>query len=136
MMKLNPYLTFNGNAREALELYSSVLGGEPQINTFDEFGDPPEGVDPKGVMHAVLETDAGFTLMVSDNAPGAPEVSGDNISISISGDDADRMRGYFEGLKDGGTVAVPLEKQMWGDEFGMVSDKFGINWMVNIAGGQ
>ncbi len=136
MMKLNPYITFNGNARDALAHYSSVLGGEPQINTFDEFGDPPPGVDPKGVMHATLETDAGFALMVSDNAPGGPEVSGNNISVSISGDDADAMRGYFQGLSESGEVVVPLEKQMWGDEFGMVVDRFGINWMVNIIGAQ
>ena len=84
MMRLNPYLTFNGNAREAMEFYQSVLGGELKINTFGEYG-APEGTDPEGVMHAFLETDDGFVLMASDKAPGSPDVSGDNITISISG---------------------------------------------------
>jgi PhnB protein len=133
-MKLNPYLTFNGDAREAMELYQRVLGGELVISTFGEYG-APEGVDPQGVMHANLETEAGFTIMASDNAPGAPDVSGDRASISISGpaSDAEAMRRYFEGLSDGGQVAMPLEKQMWGDEFGLVVDRFGVPWMVNIG---
>jgi PhnB protein len=74
--------------------------------------------------------------MASDNAPGAPEVTGGgSSSVSISGqsDDADVMRGWFEGLSEGGTVTMPLEKQMWGDEFGMVVDRFGTPWMVNIG---
>jgi PhnB protein len=134
-MKLNPYLTFNGNARQAMELYQRVLGGELVISTFGEYG-AAEGVDPEGVMHANLVTDAGFTIMASDNAPGAPEVTGGgSSSVSISGqsDDADVMRGWFEGLSEGGTVTMPLEKQMWGDEFGMVVDRFGTPWMVNIG---
>ena len=134
-MKLNPYLTFNGNAREAMEHYQRVLGGDLRISTFGEFG-ATEGVDPEGVMHAQLETEAGFTLMASDTGPGYGEVSGDRDSVSISGEasDAGVLRGYFEGLADGGQVTMPLEKQMWGDEFGMVVDRFGIPWMVNIAG--
>lgn len=135
MMRLNPYLTFNGNAREAMQHYQAILGGELVISTFGEYG-APEGVDADGVMHANLETPAGFTIMASDNAPGAPQVSlGDAMSVSISGDAADgeAMRGYFEGLSDGGTVTMVLEKQMWGDEFGMVVDRFGVGWMVNIA---
>ena len=132
-MKLNPYLTFNGNAREAMEHYRRVLGGELRISTFGEYG--AEGVDPEGVMHAQLESDAGFTLMASDTGPGFDPVSGDRDSVSISGpaSDAEAMRGYFEGLSDGGSVTMALEKQMWGDEFGMVVDRFGIPWMINIG---
>ena len=133
-MKLNPYLTFNGNARQAMEHYQQVLGGELRITTFSEYG-VSEGVDPEGVMHAQLESEAGFTLMASDTAPGYGAVSGDRDSVSISGpaSDADAMRAYFAGLSDGGSVTMPLEKQMWGDEFGMVVDRFGIPWMVDIA---
>jgi PhnB protein len=133
-MKLNPYITYNGNAREAMEFYRDVLGGELTINTFGEYG-APEGTDPDGVMHAHLETDKGFVLMASDKQPGGPDVSGDNVSISISGynDEAEDMRGYFKGLSEGGTVVMPLEKQMWGDEFGLVTDRFGIPWMVDFG---
>ena len=134
MMRLNPYITFNGDARQAMEHYRDVLGGELTINTFGEFG-APEGTDPDGVRHAFLETPAGFALMASDNAPGKPEVSGDNICISISGynDDADAMRGYFERLSEGGTVIMPLEKQVWGDEYGLLKDRFGVQWMVDFG---
>jgi PhnB protein len=132
-MKLNPYLTFDGTAREAMEFYKSALGGELTISTFGEFG-APEGVNPDGVMHAQLESDAGFTLMASDTPPGQPASTGSSISVSLSGDDTDALRGYWDALSQGGTVVMPLEKQMWGDEFGMLTDRFGTAWMVNIAG--
>jgi PhnB protein len=129
---LNPYLNFNGDAREAITFYQQVLGGELNISTFAEFGGG-EGGD--GVMHAQLETPDGFTLMASDTGPGMGEVTaGNNIAVSLSGDD-DALRGYFAALAEGGTVTMPLEKQMWGDEFGMLTDKFGISWLVNIGTG-
>ena len=84
-------------------------------------------------MHAQLETDAGYTLMAADTPEGMAHSSGDNITVSLSGDDADVLRGYWEKLSDGGTVSMPLEKQMWGDEFGMCTDRFGIPWMVDIV---
>ena len=130
---LNPYLNFDGTTREAMEHYRSVLGGELTVSTFGEFG-APEGVDPDGVMHAQLTTPAGFLLMASDGAPGQPVTSGSNFAISLSGDDAEALHGYWDGLAEGGQVTIPLEKQMWGDEFGMLADRFGISWMVNIAG--
>ena len=130
--RLNPYLNFTDNAREAMEFYKSALGGELVINTFGEYGDA--GPTANGVMHAQLETDAGFTLMASDMPPGQGDAPGaGNISISLSGEDADQLRGYWEKLSAGGTVTMPLEKQMWGDEFGMCVDKFGVPWMVNIT---
>jgi PhnB protein len=130
---LNPYLNFDGNAREAMEFYQSVLGGELNVSTFGEYG-APEGVNPDGTMHAQLETPSGFTLMASDGAPGQPVTSGSNFSISLSGDDAAALRGYWDGLADGGQVMLPLEKQMWGDVFGLLVDRFGMPWLVNIAG--
>jgi PhnB protein len=129
---LNPYISFDGNAREALEFYRDVLGGNLRINTFGEYGDPnTPGADK--IMHGQLETPKGFTLMGADNPPGTEFRPGNNISVSLSGDDGDVMRGYWDKLAEGGTVAVPLEKQMWGDEFGMCIDRFGIAWMVNIG---
>jgi PhnB protein len=133
--RLNPYITFNGNARDAMEFYRTVFGGELNVSTFGEFGqaDAP-GADK--VMHAQLETPAGFTLMASDTGPGMGEVQpSTSITISLSGDDQD-LRGYWEKLADGGTVTMPLEKQMWGDEFGMCIDRYGTPWMVNIGQSQ
>ena len=130
--RLNPYISFDGNAREALEFYESVLGGTLRVNTFGEYGDEDApGADK--IMHGMLESASGFTLMGSDTPPGMEYSPGTNISVSLSGDDADELRGYWEKLSADGTVSVPLEKQMWGDEFGMCTDQFGINWMVNIV---
>ena len=130
--QLNPYLSFNGNAREAMEFYRSVFGGELTISTFGEFGNPDAAVADK-VMHAQLETDAGYTLMASDLMPDMPYNPGDAFTVCLSGDDGDRLRQYWEKLSDGGTVRMPLEKQMWGDEFGMCTDRYGVPWMVNIG---
>jgi len=133
--RLNPYISFPGTARQAMEFYKGVFGGELNVSTFGEFGGAggPDGPDPDGIMHAQLETSSGYTLMASDTPPGMDVTAGTNISVSLSGDDADELRGYFEKLSDGGSVTMPLEKQMWGDEFGMVTDQFGITWMVNIG---
>jgi len=130
--RLNPYLSFPGNARDAMEFYQSVFGGSLTVNTFGEFGNQDAAVADK-VMHAMLENDRGYTLMASDLAPGMTHAPGTNITMSLSGDDGDELRGYWEKLTDGGQVAMPLEKQMWGDEFGMCTDKFGVPWMVNIG---
>jgi PhnB protein len=129
---LNPYVNFDGNAREAMEFYRDVFGGELTVNTFGEWGNDDPAVADK-TMHALLETERGFTLMASDGPPGMEVPTGSNITISVSGEDADELRGYWDKLSDGGTVMMPLEKQMWGDEFGMCVDRFGIAWMVNIT---
>ncbi|MEV6108293.1 VOC family protein [Streptomyces sp. NPDC051940] len=133
--RLNPYIQFQDNARQAMEFYRDVFGGELVINTFGEFGDA-SAPGAEGIMHSMLETPAGFTLMASDTPPGMEYKPGTNVSVSVSGDDEPELRGYWEKLSDGGYVAVPLDKQMWGDTFGMCTDKFGIAWMVNIAGAQ
>lgn len=130
--RLNPYITFAGNARQAMEFYKSALGGELAMNTFADFGN--DGPDGDKIMHANLETPDGFTLMASDTPPGQEESSGNNIAISLSGDDNDKLRGYWDQLTEGAKVTMPLERQVWGDEFGQFTDKFGIQWMVNIAG--
>jgi PhnB protein len=131
-MVLNPYVAFPGNARAAIKFYATVFGGEPRISTFGEFGMKEPAMRNK-VMHAMLETEHGFTLMASDYGPGMEHIAGNNITISLSGDDPDTLRGYWNKLSRGGQVTMPLEKQMWGDEFGQCTDKFGISWMVNIA---
>lgn len=129
--RLNPYLAFPGTARQAMEFYESVFGGKLNVSTFGESGGA-EGMDPEGVMHAQLEAANGFTLMASDLPPGGEHNPGDNIAISLSGDD-EQLRSYWDQLSNSGSVAMPLEKQVWGDEFGMCTDQFGIPWMVNIT---
>jgi PhnB protein len=129
---LNPYISFDGNARQAMDFYKSVFGGSVALNTFSESG-AQDSSNADKIMHSILETDNGFTLMGSDTPPGMEYNPGNNIAVSLSGDDANELRGYWEKLSDGGTVLVALEKQMWGDEFGMCADRFGVNWMVNIS---
>jgi PhnB protein len=130
--RLNPYINFSDNARQAMEFYKGVFGGELALNTFGELGGAAPG-DENKIMHAMLETPSGFTLMGSDAPAGMPHDAGSNISISLSGDDAENLRGYFEKLSSGGSVTMPLEKQVWGDEFGMLVDPYGVAWMVNIS---
>jgi PhnB protein len=132
---LNPYIGFKDDARQAMEFYKSVFGGTLTLNTFAEFG-APESPDAEKIMHGSLQTDNGLNLMAADTPTGMDRVVGDNIAMSLSGDDADQLRGYWEKLSDGGSVTMPLEVQMWGDEFGMCVDKFGVSWMVNIASPQ
>lgn len=132
---LNPYISFQNDARQAMEFYKDVFGGDLTMNTFGEYGDPnAPGAD--GIMHGQLKTDSGFTLMGADTPPGMQRNPGDNITISLSGDDEQELRGYWDKLSQGGTVTIPLEKQMWGDLFGQCTDRFGVQWMVNIAQAQ
>lgn len=133
---LNPYLNFpDAKAREAMEFYQSVLGGELNVMTFGEMG--TEGSMATQVMHAQLEAPGGITLMGADAPPEMVQVTfGDNVSVSLSGgsEDGEQLRGWFAALSEGGQVRQPLEPAPWGDEFGMFVDRFGINWLVNIAG--
>ena len=130
---LNPYINFGDNARQALEFYKGVFGGDLLLNTFGEYGDPnAPGAD--NIMHGQLETDNGMTLMAADTPPGMESnAGGGNITISLSGDDEQQLRGYWDKLAEGGNVTMPLEKQMWGDVFGMCTDKYGVPWMVDIV---
>jgi PhnB protein len=131
--RLNPYISFNGTARQAMEFYQGVFGGDLSVHTFGEYGDPSApGAD--NIMHGMLESPGGLTLMGADMPPGMEFDPGNNMAVSLSGDDAEELRGYWGKLSEGGSVSVPLEKQMWGDEFGMCEDQFGVTWLVNIAG--
>ncbi|MDN5761578.1 MAG: VOC family protein [Microlunatus sp.] len=134
MALLNPYLNFRGDAREAVQFYAAVFGGTPDISTFADFQMPgiAEG-EADNVMHSQLTTPAGFTLMVSD-APSSMPGDINNGTVSISGDEIEEIRGYWDKLSDGGQVSMPLEQAPWGDFFGQLTDRFGVSWMVNIAG--
>jgi PhnB protein len=130
--RLNPYIAFNGNTREAMEFYKSVFGGKLDLNTYKESNASEDPSEDDKIMHAMLQADNGIIFMASDTPKGMEYKPGTNISMSLSGDDEDELRGYFDKLSDGGTVTMPLTKALWGDTFGMFVDKFGINWMVNI----
>ena len=130
--RLNPYISFKDNARAALEFYKDVFGGTLVLHTFGELG-AGDGPAADKIMHGQLETPSGFTLMGSDTPPGMEHSPGNTMTVSLSGDDADELRGYWDKLSAAGTVTMPLETQMWGDEFGMCTDQFGVPWMVNIT---
>jgi PhnB protein len=135
MPSLNPYLPFKNEARQAMEFYQSVFGGDLMVSTFSEYPGMVEDPDEQNlVMHAQLETPDGFVLMGADTPSHMEYQEGLRISVSLSGDDEATLRGYWDGLVDGGSVTVPLEKAPWGDTFGMCADRFGVAWLVNIAG--
>lgn len=132
-INLNPYLGFRDNARQAMEFYRSVFGGELSIGTFAELGGSQDPGEADKVMHAQLEAPHGVVLMAADTPASMPYNHGDNIAVSLSGDDEATLRGYWEQLSDSGQTIEPLTTAPWGDSFGMCTDRFGITWMVNIA---
>ena len=132
--RLNPYIGFQGQAKEAMEFYRSVLGGDLTLNTYGESGMADDPAQADKIMHAQLDAGPDLLLMASDAPPGMPVDSGSRISVSLSGDDEQTLRRYWDGLVEGGSVTMPLEKAPWGDSFGMCTDRYGINWMVNISG--
>jgi PhnB protein len=133
--RLNPYLGFRNEAREAMDFYQSVFGGELTRSTFGEFQASQDPAEQDKIMHSMLETQGGLVLMGADTPDGMELASGSNISVSLSGDDEAELRGYWEKLSADGTVTVPLEKAPWGDMFGMCTDRFGVAWLVNVTGG-
>lgn len=126
---LNPYVNFSGQAREAMTFYQAVLGGELVVTTFGQSQVPDQPAD--GIMHAQLNVDGSPVLMGSDGMDNGGVHSG--FSLSLGGNEADKLRQQFAKLSEGGKITLPLSVQTWGDEFGMLTDKFGISWMVNIS---
>ncbi|MHC5794602.1 VOC family protein [Lacisediminihabitans sp. FW035] len=133
MTILNPYLSFRGNAREAMTFYQSVFGGDLRVDTFGEGGMSQDPAEVDLVMHAQLATPSGLNLMGSDTPARMDLTVGDNVSVSLSGEDEAELRSFWDGLVAGGIVTMPLERAPWGDTFGMCIDRFGIHWMVNAT---
>lgn len=138
MATINSYLTFDGQCKEAFTFYKSVFGGE--FTNISKFGEMPsqEGMpslsdDVKNrVMHVSLPISLETILMGSDTMPGTHEnVIDNNISLSINTNSREETEMIFNGLSVGGTITMPLSDTFWGAYFGMWTDKFGINWMVN-----
>ncbi|WP_210479508.1 VOC family protein [Naasia sp. SYSU D00948] len=132
--RLNPYLNFRSEAREAMTFYQSVFGGELNVSTFGEYQLSEDPSEQDKVMHAQLDTPNGLTLMGADTPNNMEYKGAGNVSVSLSGEDESELRGYWEKLSDGATIVVPLETAPWGDAFGMLTDRYGIDWLVNIAG--
>jgi PhnB protein len=135
-VNLDPYLFFNGKAREAMEFYKGVFGGDLSISTFGESGaaNMPGFENMKdNVMHAML-SGGDVRLMASDSREASDKMA--KAELSLSGDDEEKLKGYYEKLSEGGKIKSPLKKEMWGDQFGQFQDKYGVDWMVNISAPQ
>lgn len=130
---LNPYLSFRDDARQAMEFYQSVLGGDLTMSTFAEFHVSDDPAEADKLMHANLSTPGGLILMGADTPNTQERAETSNIAVSLSGEDETELQRYWDGLSAGGTVTVPFAKAPWGDTFGMVTDKFGVEWMVNVV---
>lgn len=131
--RLNPYLNFRDTAREAMEFYKTVFGGKLVLNTFKETHASEDPAEDNKIMHAMLEAENGITFMAADTPNTMEYVKGTNMSMSLSGINEELLRGYWEKLSQGATVREPLKKAPWGDTFGMLTDKFGVEWLVNIS---
>ena len=130
---LNPYLSFRDEAREAMEFYRSVFGGELTMSTFAEFQVSDDPAEADKLMHANLTTPGGLIIMAADTPSSDERSSTSFVTMSLNGDDEDELRGFWDMLSAGGTVTQPLERAPWGDTFGMCTDKFGVAWMVNVV---
>ncbi len=131
--KLNPYLSFKSNAREAMEFYKSVFGGKLQLNTFKEYHASQTPGEDDLIMHAELNAGDALTFFAADTPARMEFHPGTNINMSLTGENEEELKTYFGKLSAGGKVSMPLKKEVWGDTFGMCTDKFGIGWMVNIS---
>lgn len=132
---LTPYLYFNGQTKEAMEFYQSILGGELVMQKYSETGMPTSEETKDLVIHAELKNDS-LSFMASDGNAEHPIHMGDNIHMSVVGSDAGSLTDWFNRLAEGGKIDMPLEKQFWGDVYGMLTDKFGVHWSINISSGE
>jgi PhnB protein len=137
MARLNPYISFTTQAREALEHYRSVLGGEVRIDTYGSIPgmvDNPE--EQHLVMHGQLETPNGLCIMAAD-IPSSMEYSAPSpgMAVSLTGgpEDHEYIAAAYEGLADGAEVSMPFEKAPWGDYYGQLTDRFGVSWMFDVG---
>jgi PhnB protein len=131
---LNPYISFRDTAKQAMEFYQTVFGGELNLSTFGDFQASDDPAEKDKIMHGQLTSPGGLVLMGADTPNRMDYTPGDNFSVSLSGDDEAELRGFWDKLAVDGTVTQPLEKAPWGDSFGMLNDKFGVTWLINIAG--
>lgn len=135
--KVAPYISFRDGAAEALEFYRSVLGGELSISKMGDIPNPDlDEADRDKVMHGQLELENGFALMASDTPTGMEYDEGQRVTVTLFGDDGAELGALFDKLAEGGTVVEPYAQAPWGDHFGMLTDRYGVFWMLNASGGQ
>ena len=130
MLGVNPYIAFKGNCRAAIDFYKSAL--DAQVVFTQTVGESPMSNmgPPDNIMHCTIKVGGSTIMMCDDPRPGS-EAAGGNISMAIGLNDPEQAKQIFANLANGGTVAMPLEKTYWAEAFGMVTDRFGVKWMVN-----
>jgi PhnB protein len=132
MKELGPYLNFNGNAREAMTFYNQVLGGVLTLMTFEDSKQPVPPEFKDHIMHSTIRINPHCSVMASDCMPGQEVVNGTSVTICINCDSEKNINDWYKGLLTGGTEVMPLQDTFWGARFGMLTDKFGIQWMFNF----
>lgn len=132
-LQLLPYITFDGTCLEAMTFYQGIFGGELTSTAFGAFHADLPASEKNKVMHAELVNDA-MSLMASDSVPGMKPTFGDNVKITVTGTQGERLAPFFTALAQGGTVLMPYERQAWGQELGMLIDRFGVHWMISVRG--
>ena len=130
MIGVQPYIAFKGNCREAIDFYKQALGAEEVFS--QTYGDSPmpDMGSPDAIMHATIKIGDSHIMMCDDPRQEAGSAGG-NISLAIGLNEPDKAKEYFANLSEGGSVTMPLDKTFWAEAFGMLTDKFGIKWMVN-----
>jgi PhnB protein len=126
-----PYVNFQGRAREAMEFYHKVLGGNLDLQTVAEQGVAQPARPGDRISHARLEAD-GALIFATDGHPKYPAKVGENMAVALSGTNQRRLTKIFNDLAEGGKIKGPLTPQSWGAEVGWLTDKFGVDWMINI----
>ena len=131
--ELAPYIFFKGNCQEAMEFYKNVFGGNLELMKYDDVPDDFPGKDEMTgkIMNASLVTELGFTIRASDTNGASPETK--KVELCMTGTDEEGLRKVFEALSEDADVRTPLKKEFWGDIFGQLTDKFGVDWMVDIT---
>jgi PhnB protein len=132
-IQLSPYVNFQGRAREAMEFYHQLFGGTLDLLAMNAQGQAGPAQPGDRISYARLEAD-GMLLIAVDGHPDYPAQTGDNIALALTGSDPDRISRIFQALAEGGTIKMPLTAQPWGTTVGWLTDPFGINWMVQVAG--
>ena len=130
MIGIKPYISFQGNCAEAIKFYTDALGGE--VLFVQKYGESPmKGMAPDDqIMHCTIKIGDSH-IMACDNPQGQPAATGSNISLAMSAKDVAATESAFEKMAEGGTVTMPIQETFWAERFGMLTDKFGINWMFN-----
>ena len=131
-VNLNPYLLYDGNCREAMEFYRHIFGGHLEMLTFGQIDPTCPESEKNNIMHSNLI--GGAIAFFGSDAMGAGPLGTGKISMTLHGNDEEKLREIFEKLSEGGKVKTPIEKQVWGDLYGDLTDKFDVTWMVNIGG--